>query len=380
MTQPFYVRLTFTLLMLVLIFTGLYFARDFLMPVGLAALLAILLNPIVKRLQRWGVGRIPAIFLVIIFVLILLAGLIYLLTTQLMIFVDDIPELKENVSKKLGQLQKTIHNIAGISPQNQITWANGRVSKTLEDSGSIISSTLNATANTLTIIAPMPIYIFFFILYKEKFRTFLFKVNDDEQNFKVRTMIDQIKGVVQNYLSGVLTVIVILAVVNTIGLSILGIKYAIFLGVFAAILNIIPYIGILIGNIMAATVAFVTKDSIWYAVGVLAMFAVIQFIENNFLTPLITGSKVSLNPLGTIVALIIGGLLWGVVGMIVFIPFLAILKVMFDNIDGMQPYGYLLGVEDEIGEKSDDKRPLHQQFLDWIRGIKHEKKEKPLEE
>jgi predicted PurR-regulated permease PerM len=376
MHQPFYVRLTIMLLLLILIFAGLYFGRDFLMPIALAALLSILLSPVVKRLQKWGLGRIISIFLVIIFVVIIIAGLIYLLSSQLMVFVHDIPELKANVGRKLAQLQKVIQDLAGISPEKQISWAHDSVSKTLEGSGSIINSMLNATAGTLSIIAPMPIYIFFFILYKEKFKTFLFRINDDEHNYKVRTMIEQIKGVVQNYLSGVLTVIVILAIVNTLGLTILGIKYAIFLGVFAAILNIIPYIGILIGNITAAAVAFITKDSIWYAVGTLAMFIVIQFLENNFLTPLITGSKVSLNPLGTIVALIIGGLLWGVVGMIVFIPFLGILKVIFDNVEGMEPYGYLLGTEEEIGERNLDDRPMYRQFMDWVRGIKQKKKRK----
>jgi predicted PurR-regulated permease PerM len=381
MTQyPFYFRFTVVLLMLILIFSGLYFGKDFLMPVGLAALLAILLNPIVKRLQKWGLGRIFATLVAIILVLLVIAGLVYLLTTQLIIFVDDIPQLKENVARKLAGLQTFISDKLDISPQRQLSWANDRVAQTLQNSGSLINSMLSATGDTLTIIAPMPIYIFFFIFYKEKFKNFLLKVYPDDQNYRVRLVVEQIKAVVQNYLSGVLTVIIILAVLNTTALSILGIKYAIFLGVFAAILNIIPYIGILIGNLTAALVAFITKDSLLYPILVLAIFIVIQFIENNFLTPVITGSKVSLNPLGTIVALIAGGLLWGVVGMIVFIPFLGILKVIFDNVEGMQPYGYLLGTEDEIGEKNDDDRPMHRQFLDWIRGIKREKREKPMGE
>jgi predicted PurR-regulated permease PerM len=377
MKQPFYIRLTIVILMLMLIFAGLYFARNFLMPIGLAALLAILLNPVVNRLMKWGTGRILAILIAIILVLIVLSGLIYLLSTQLMIFVHDIPELKENIGHKLSGLQNFIHSKLDISPERQISWVHDRVSRTLEDSGSIINSTLNATAGTLSIIAPMPIYIFFFIFYKDKFKTFLYLVTPDDQNYKVRTVVEQIKEVVQNYLSGVLTVIVILAIINTTGLSILGIKYAIFLGVFAAILNIIPYIGVLIGNIVAATVAFITKDSLWYPVGVLIMFGVIQFIENNFLTPMITGSKVSLNPLGTIIALIVGGLLWGVVGMIVFIPFLGILKVIFDNIDEMTPYGYLLGTEEEIGAKNEDPRSMGKQFLDWLQGKKFKKKQNP---
>lgn len=366
--------------MITLVFAGLYFAQDFLMPIGLAALLAILMNPVVKRLHSWGLPRILSIILAIILILLVISGLVYLLSTQLMVFVQDIPELKANIGRKLGEMQKIIDNTFGISPEKQLTWVNQRITQTLENSGSIINSALRGTAGTLAVIAPLPIYIFFFIFYKEKFKTFLFKVNDDDQQYRVRTVVEQIKEVVQNYLSGVLTVIVILAFLNTIGLSILGIKYAIFLGVLAAVLNIIPYIGILIGNILAATVAFITKDSVWYAVGVIILFGVIQFIENNFLTPVITGSKVSLNPLGTIIALVAGGLLWGVVGMILFIPFLGILKVIFDNVEGMEPYGYLFGTEDEIGEHDNDKRPMYQKFYDWIRGVKHEEKPPTTEE
>jgi predicted PurR-regulated permease PerM len=136
---------------------------------------------------------------------------------------------------------------------------------------------------------------------------------------------------------------VIIAVLNTVGLLLLGIEYAFFFGALAAFLNIIPYLGIIIGSILPIMMALLTKDSIWYAVGVAGAFTAVQFLEGNFITPNIVGSKVSVNPLAAIVALIFGGMLWGPSGMILSIPFTAIVKVILDNIESLEPFGFLLG-------------------------------------
>lgn len=164
---------------------------------------------------------------------------------------------------------------------------------------------------------------------------------------------EQISKVTQQYLIGVLLVIIILAVLNTTGLLIIGIKHAVFFGVLAAILNIVPYIGVLVGSLFPIIMALLTKDSIWSAVAVAGVFAFNQFLENNFLTPNITGSQVKINPLAAIMALIVGGMIWGVAGMILFIPFIGIAKILFDNIQSLKPLGYLIG-EDDNGEKEKD--------------------------
>jgi predicted PurR-regulated permease PerM len=171
-------------------------------------------------------------------------------------------------------------------------------------------------------------------------------ITPSEDHEKVKKITTQISQVTQQYLSGVIIVVMILAVLNSIGLLIIGIKQAIFFGSLAGLLNIIPYIGVLIGSLLPIIVALLTKDSFGPAIAVAAVFAFNQFLENNFLTPNIVGGKVKVNPLATIMALLIGGYLWGVAGMILFIPFLGIAKIIFDNIEGLQPYGYLIGDED----------------------------------
>jgi predicted PurR-regulated permease PerM len=136
---------------------------------------------------------------------------------------------------------------------------------------------------------------------------------------------------------------------NSIGFLALGINHAIFLGITAALLNVIPYVGVLIGSIIPVALALITKDSIWIAVGALAVCVVVQFLDNNFITPLVIGAAVSVNPLATTIALILGGMMWGLAGMMLFIPLLGMLKVVFDRVDGLKPLGYLIGEQDIPG-------------------------------
>jgi predicted PurR-regulated permease PerM len=196
------------------------------------------------------------------------------------------------------------------------------------------------------LLALIPIYIFFFLFYREKYKKFIFRITPDDKMKRVNRVIENIQELVQSYLSGVLIVVAVLSVLNSVALLIIGVPYAIVLGILAAVLNIVPYVGVLAGSLIAASIAFITMDSIWYTVAVLASMTFIQFLDNNFITPNITGSKVSINPLAAIIALITGGILWGVPGMILFIPFAGILKAILDSIEELSPYGYLIGTED----------------------------------
>jgi predicted PurR-regulated permease PerM len=146
-------------------------------------------------------------------------------------------------------------------------------------------------------------------------------------------------------------VMLVLAVLNSIGFLLLGLKYAILLGLTAAILNIIPYVGPWIGALLPVTIALLTKDSAMYAVGAMGVILITQFIDNNFITPKVVGSSVSINPLASIVALLAGGMLWGVVGLILAIPITGMLKIVCDEIPGLKPWGFLLGEEKTYPEE-----------------------------
>jgi predicted PurR-regulated permease PerM len=156
-------------------------------------------------------------------------------------------------------------------------------------------------------------------------------------------VVGKISKITQHYLSGLLIDIAILSVLNSTGFLLLGLDYAILLGVLAAVLNIIPYIGVMVGSLFPVAIALLTKDSVMVAAGALAVCVVVQFVDNNFITPKVVGSSVNLNPLATLLILIAGGLVWGVAGMMLFIPLLGMLKVVFDNVEKLKPYGYLIG-------------------------------------
>lgn len=182
------------------------------------------------------------------------------------------------------------------------------------------------------------------LYYKEMYQTFFHKMFEKQSSgSRVDNVLDRVQGVTQNYLLGMLTVIGILAVLNTGGLFLIGLEHAVFFGVFASLLAVIPYIGIIIGSLPPLLFALLLGDSLIQPVLVVAVFATVQFLEGNFITPRIIGSKVSINPFVALIALIIGGELWGISGMILFVPLIGILRVIFDQIDELKPYGYLLG-------------------------------------
>jgi len=341
--QPLYVKVAMVLISLALLLWGLDLGAGLLVPLSFSFLFALLLHPLSARLESWKVPRVLAIFICLIVIIAALVGIMYFVIAQLMNFGDDLPELQARFNQLLAELQGFIATRFGVNETRQLDWLRNQASGAVASSGALLSSTLGATTSTFADLSLMPIFIFFFLYYRNFFMDFLNRVFNHTPNESITEVGYKIQAVVKNHIMGLFLVIVILAALNTVGLLLLGIKYAFFFGALAAFLNIIPYLGILIGSVLPITMALLTKDSIWYAVGVAAVFAFVQFLEGNFITPNIVGSKVGVNPLAAIVALILGGMIWGVSGMILSIPFTAILKVIFDHVPGLEPFGFLLG-------------------------------------
>jgi predicted PurR-regulated permease PerM len=201
-------------------------------------------------------------------------------------------------------------------------------------------------------------------------------ITRDKRSTLVLT-IDNIQKVVESYISGLLIVIVIVALLNMTGLMIMGVPYAVFFGIFASVLTIIPYIGILIGAALPALFTLVQTGSLVQALIVVGIFAFVQFLEGNFITPNITGSKVSINPFAAVVALIVGGEIWGAAGMILSIPIIAILKVLFDATESLEPFGFLLG---DIHSNDPNKTNVFSQLSSRVKTIFNLKKEKEIED
>ena len=334
------------LLFAFLFFGGLFFAREFLIPFCFAALLAMLMLPICQWLEKKGIYRGISIFICILIIILSFSSVIFVLSAQIASFNKDIPQMKEELENKADDLQSLIASKANISYERQISFLKARLSLLSESADTFAKDFVLATTGTIVNLALIAIYIFFFMYYRDKFQNFVLKITQKNDHTTANEVMGEISHVTQKYLSGVIIVILILSVLNSVGLLIIGVKHAVFFGCLAALLNIVPYIGVLIGSLFPIIMVLLTKESIWAAIAVAGVFTFNQFLDNNFLTPNIVGSQVKVNPLTAIMALIIGGLIWGVAGMILFIPFLGIVKIIFDNVESLEPYAYLIG-EDE---------------------------------
>lgn len=340
---PLYAKLTCILISIVIIVYGLYTLQYVLVPLIFSVLFSILLYPLCIQLERRRIPRVIAIVSCLVFAIAIAYGLFYLVYTQIGELAAETPKLIERGDHLINHLQTFMSKNFNITRQRQIEEVRKYINQSIQTGGAILTSTLLATTNTLATVSLMPLYIFFFLLYRDFFRSFFYKVFGHTRRTKVDTVFQRIYNVVKDYLVGLVLVIFIVGTLNTVGLLILGVDYAVFFGFFGAVLILIPYFGIAIGSVLPSLFALVTKDNPLIALGVIGTFLFVQILEGNFITPYIVGSKVSINPLAAIIVLILWGQLWGVTGLILALPMTAIVKVLFDAIDATKPYGFLLG-------------------------------------
>ena len=353
------VHYTFLLIGMSLLVFVLHKLDDILLPLFFSALLSVLLLPVVLRLERWRWPRALAILAAVLLLLGGIVGLFVIFGSQIMDLKAELPLIQAKLVAFFDQGQQLLHDRFGMRVMSKDELIDSSLSSAKKSAGGFLGSTISTTAGVLSTVTLVPIYIFCFLYYRDHMRQFMFRfVTPDKRTAVLHTM-DNIRTVVQAYISGLLTVIVIVAVLNAIGLLLLGVKFAIFFAIFASVLAVIPFIGILVGATIPALITLVETGSPAKAAAVVGVFLVVQFLEGNFITPMITGSKVSINPMAAIVALILGGELWGTPGMILSIPLVAVLKVVFDSNKTTEPWGFLLGDvtdgTDTQKDKSDDQ-------------------------
>lgn len=335
-------RITCALILIICLGFLLRIGGEILSPLAASFLISLLLLPLNRRLER-VMPRSLAIILCILLVVLVLGGLLWFFSAQAIGFQDQLPQIQARAMQLLLELQAYIEQRFHIDADQQVRYLEQAGNSMVGEGGQIVGQISGFTGDLFTVLGLMPIYIFFILYYRTFFMEFLARLFQRQGSTRVRGVAGQIEKVSQSYLLGLLTVIVTVATLNTIGLLILGIENALFFGLLASLLAVIPYIGIAIGSILPAMVALVTKDSAWYAVGVVGVMLFVQFLEGNFITPMVVGSRVSVNQLVAVLALLVAAALWGAVGMVLAIPFTAILKVICDNVEALKPLGFLLG-------------------------------------
>lgn len=335
---PFYMKAPVILLGLVISVYILGVLRDILVPLAFAVLIAILLNPLSNIFQK-RLPRVVSIIAAMFVAVVAMIALMYFLSSQVVHFFDDLAAIKIRLNQLFHTIQLWLQTSFGLSASKQTQLLNDAANS----SKAMIGQTLNGILGVLSVVFLIPVYTFLIMFYKTLILNFLFEVFSEENQSKVLDIIGETKAAIQSYIVGLLTETFIVAVLNSAALLILGVQNAILIGVIGAILNLLPYIGGIIAIALPVLMATVTTDGFSTQLLIIAAYALIQFIDNNILVPNIVSSKVQINALISIVVVLLGAALWGIPGMFLSIPFIAVLKIIFDRIDGLKPWGKLLG-------------------------------------
>lgn len=340
---PFYVQASLVFIGLYAFISMLYIAKGIIIPLIFAVIIATVLHPVVNFFVRKKINRVASIIITLILSIIIIAAFGTFFFTQASRFGDSWPILDQKFTEIFHQSVTWTSGYLDISPEKINTWITETKDDLINASSNAIGQTLVIVGGVVAILLLIPVYIFMLLFYQPLLLEFLRRLFGSTNRNEVSEIISRIKTVIQSYLTGLVIEAAIVATLNSVGLLILGIDYAILLGIIGAFLNVIPYIGGIVAVALPMMIALATKTSPFYPLYVLAIYYFIQLIDNNYIVPKIVASKVKINALISIIVVLAFGALWGIPGMFLSIPLVGILKVIFDRIESLKPWGFLLG-------------------------------------
>lgn len=347
MTFPFYAKFALVSIGIYAFVCVMYIGQEIILPVVYATIIAMLLNPLVNFMVRKRVNRLLAITLACFLAVLFTACLLYFISMQVSLFTETYPKFKDKFNEMTEQAILWVSQEFNLKVSKINSWINKTENEAINNIGGSMGGAIGQTISTinsvLIVVFLLPVYVFMILYYKPLLLDFLQKIFHKDGETTVEDILASSKTVIQSYLVGLLLEAAIVATLNSIGLLIIGIDYAIILAITGAIINVIPYLGGIISFALPMLMAFVTKDNSTYALAVFMWYLTIQFVDNHFIIPSIVASKVKLNALISVIAVFIGAGIWGVPGMFLSIPLTAIIKIICDNIDDLKPYGFLLG-------------------------------------
>ncbi len=318
---------------------GLYYGKDFLMPITIAAILSTLFLPLCRKLEQIHIPRLIAVILCFLILLSIISGIIGLLGWQISELNKDIILIKEKAINSFNVAQAFVLKHFGIDNKDQIIL----LQKEQPSITNVMSSLAGTLSEFLSFSILVSAYFILLLFYRRHIHAFILQLSSTQHQNEVKTVIADAAKVSQQYLLGLAKMIVCLWIMYAIGFSILGIKNALFFAFLCGLLEIVPYIGNITGTLLTLSMAIVQGASYPIIFGIIITYGTVQFIQGWILEPIILGPQVKINPLFTILSLIIGQLIWGVAGMFLAIPILAILKIIFDHFDVLKPIGFLIG-------------------------------------
>ena len=344
-TLPLTVRRSIEMLGLFLVGALILLASDLIMPLILSFFLSLVLLPVCRFLVKKKVPQTIAILLAILLLVIIVALFVWLFFRQINSLVNDFPKIRDNMTMHINNLSAWIEKKGHFSAQQQTQIINEQGNKLLNYAGNLLGSVAASATSLLLFFGLIPIYIFFLLYYKNLLLNFVFLWFRDSAHDKLQEVMRETEAIIKSYIGGLLIQITYMTILLGILLSVFGIKHAILIAIMFAFLNLIPYIGALIGNVIGVLLTISSSQELGPVWTVLIVIAIVQFFDNNILMPRIVGSKVKINALASIVGVFVGGKLAGISGMFLSLPIIAILKIIFDRTEMFRQWGVLFGEE-----------------------------------
>lgn len=345
------------LLFILLIVVFLYWGAPFLIPFIFGIFFAFLMVPLCNLMEKIKIPRAIASLLSTLVVLIVFGGTLFLFIAQINKFASDMPSMEEKIESFIESSQHKIESITNLTFGEQEEILEEKSGQIIGKIESFVTGFFGNVFNTLFSFFLVLVYLFFLLLYREKIFDFLMMYISENQDDSANNTLDKISKVVFQYLWGRTQVMILLGIMFFITFLLFGLPHALLLTLFGAVISIIPYLGALISSVLPILFSLIYFDSLQKIIFFSAVIIVIQLIESNVLEPLILGKEVKLNALVIIVAIVVGGLIWGLAGMILFVPIFAIVKIISLNHSGLRPIGFLLGNMDK--EEFENRKTTH---------------------
>ncbi|UOU99534.1 AI-2E family transporter [Chryseobacterium daecheongense] len=348
---PFLLKLTLVIVSIIGIGYLLALGQSILSPFFLAFLMAMLFLPVATFMERkLRFPRSVSTMASVMIMLVILTGLVYFFGSQLSSFSKDLPHLRAQFDSVFESLQKWVSKTFHVKIDEQLDYLDQGLNKLLSSSGVILGFTFGVFSTGIGFIVFFILFFIFILNYRRILNNFIVSVFNEKHKSSVQEVVNEVRVMTKKYIIGLCLQVMIVSVLTTIVLSILGVKYAVLLGILTGLLNVIPYLGILISLLIACFIAFATSTPatcIYVAIGYIG----VHIVDGNIVLPFVVGSKVKINALFSFIGIVIGEHLWGIAGMFLCIPAIAIIKIIFERVEDLKPWGKLLGEEEKPHKK-----------------------------
>jgi predicted PurR-regulated permease PerM len=321
----------------------LYFGKTLFIPLSFSLLIGFILYPVCKWMETKGINKGIAIVICILGVTLLVGAIIYLLFAQFSEFLHEWQSLRTKLTETINQLSLFISERFDISLQKQTGFINNTLNNSGSQAFSIVRNTAYSLSESVFFLLMIPVFSALILFHRQMLSNALYELFPPERKKTIHEILVETIHAYYNFIKGMLLVYLIVGLLNSIGLLIIGVPQPFLFGFIASILTFIPYVGIMISSLLPIAVSWITYNSIWYPLAVVAVFSVVQALEAYIIFPFAVGSRLKINTLIIIIVVIVGGILWGAAGMILFIPFISIIKLIADRTPSLKTLSVLLG-------------------------------------